>query len=100
MLGFYGLLFAFMFIYLHSRFRTSSKVLALLKTDWAAAEPTHAGLVGTAQEKIARLAVEIPVKSQAQSVIKTVTPDTRTQVVAMGKRGLGIADIARSTGLP
>jgi DNA-directed RNA polymerase specialized sigma24 family protein len=100
MLGLYGLLFAFMFLYLHNRFRMSSKVLALLKTDWAAAESTHADLVGTAQEKIARLAVEIPVKAQSQPVVKTVTSDTRTQVVAMGKRGLGVAEIARTTGLP
>jgi DNA-directed RNA polymerase specialized sigma24 family protein len=100
MLGLYGLLFAGMFLYLHSRFRTSSKILALLKTDWAVAESTHAGLVETAQEKIARLAMELPVKTQAQPVIKTVTSDTRTQVVAMGKRGVGIAEIARTTGLP
>ena len=99
-LGLYGLLFAFMFVYLHGRFRASSKILALLKTDWAAAESTHADLVGTAQEKIARLAVEIPVKAQSQPVVKTVTSDTRTQVVAMGKRGLGVAEIARTMGLP
>lgn len=100
MLGLYGLLFAFMFLYLHSRFRASAKILALLKTDWAAAESTHADLVGTAQEKIARLAVEIPVKTQSQPTAKSVTSDTRTQVVSLGKRGLGVAEIARTTGLP
>ena len=100
-LALYGLLFALMFLYLHSRFRTSLKVLALLKNDWALAESSHAGLVETAQEKIARLSLEMPGKSHAQPpAIKTVTSDTRTQVVAMGKRGLGITEIARTIGLP
>jgi DNA-directed RNA polymerase specialized sigma24 family protein len=100
MLGLYGLLFAFMFVYVHNRFKTSAKILALLKTDWASAELTHADLVGTAQEKIAQLRLELPVKTQAQPVMKSVNSDTRTQVVAMGKRGLGVAEIARTTGLP
>ena len=100
-LGLYGLLFAFMFLYLHDRFRTSSRVLSLLKTDWADAESKHSELVGTAQERIARLSVEIPARTQAPpQVMKSVTSDTRTQVVAMGKRGLGLAEIARNTGLP
>lgn len=100
-LGLYGLLFAFMFVYLHNRFRTSSKVLALLKTDWADAESKHSEMVETAQERLARLSVEIPARAQAQpQVIKSVNSDTRTQVVAMGKRGLGLAEIARNTGLP
>jgi DNA-directed RNA polymerase specialized sigma24 family protein len=100
-LGLYGLLFAFMFLYLHNRFRMSSRVLALLKNDWADAESKHSELVGTAQERIARLSVEIPARAQAMPpVAKTVTPDTRTQVVAMGKRGLGLSEIARNTGLP
>ena len=95
----YGLLFAFTFLYLHNRFRTSSKVLALLKNDWATAASSHAGLVETAQDQIARLSVEAPPRMQAP-VMQMVTSDTRTQVVAMGKRGLGIGEIARTTGLP
>ena len=101
MLGLYGLLFAFTFLYLHNRFRTSSRVLSLLKNDWADAESKHSELVETAQERIARLSSEIPVMVQAQpAAIRTITSDTRTQVVAMGKRGLGLAEIARNTGLP
>jgi DNA-directed RNA polymerase specialized sigma24 family protein len=100
-LGLYGLLFAFMFVYLHSRFRTSSRVLSLLKTDWAHADSKHSELVGTAQERIARLSIEIPARAQAEpQLMKAVTADTRTQVVAMGKRGLGLPEIARNTGLP
>lgn len=101
MLALYGLLFVYMFLYLHNRFRTSSRVLSLLKNDWADAESKHSDLVETAQDRISRLSVEIPARVQAQPpVIRTVTSDTRTQVVAMGKRGLGVAEIARSTGLP
>lgn len=100
-LALYGLLFVYMFLFLHNRFKTSSRVLSLLKNDWADAESKHAGLVETAQDRISRLSVQIPARAQAQTpVIKTVTSDTRTQVVAMGKRGLGVAEIARNTGLP
>ena len=100
-LGLYGLLFAFMFLYLHNRFRTSTRVLSLLKNDWADAESKHSELVGTAQERISRLSVEIPARAKAEPpAMKTVSSDTRTQVVAMGKRGLGLAEIARNTGLP
>ncbi len=99
-LALYGLVFAYMFLYLHNRFRTSSRVLSLLKNDWANAESRHAGLVESAQERIARLAVEIPAKAPPQVITKSVTADMRTQVEAMGKRGLGIAEIARNTGLP
>jgi DNA-directed RNA polymerase specialized sigma24 family protein len=100
-LGLYGLLFAFTFLYLHNKFKASQKILKLLVTDWAAAESTHADMVGTAQEKIARLSVEIPKRAQAQvPAVNTVTSDTRTQVVSMGKRGMGVSEIARNTGLP
>ena len=100
-LALYGLLFAVTFLYLHNRFRMSSRVLSLLKNDWASAESKHSSLVETAQERIARLSVELPVRASAEpQAVKPVTSDTRTQVVAMGKRGLGLAEIARSTGLP
>jgi len=98
-LGLYGLLFAFMFLYLHGRFRASNKVLALIKTDWAAAESKHTGLVETAQDHLSRLTVEGPARAQTP-VAMPVSTDTRTQVIAMGKKGLGITEISRSTGLP
>jgi DNA-directed RNA polymerase specialized sigma24 family protein len=100
-LGLYGLLFAFMFLYVHNRFKMSTRVLSLLKNDWADAESKHSELVETAQERIARLSVEIPARAPApEPALRSVTSDTRTQVVAMGKRGLGLAEIARNTGLP
>ena len=58
MLGLYGLLFAFVFLYLHTRFKTSSRVLSLLTNDWADAESKHANLVETAHGRIARLSVD------------------------------------------
>src|ERR1043165_1514137 len=100
MLGLYGLLFAFTFLYLHNRFKVSSRVLSVLKNDWADAESKHSELVGTAQDRIARLSVELPRVQAQPAMLKTVTSDTRNQVVAMGKRGLGLAEIARNTGLP
>ncbi len=100
-LALYGLLFAVMFLYVHNRFKMSTRVLSLLKNDWADADSKHSELVGTAQDRIARLSVEMPARTQAPVLaLAAVTSDTRTQVVAMGKRGLGLAEIARNTGLP
>lgn len=100
-LGLYGLLFAFLFLYVHNRFSASTRVLSLLKNDWADADSKHSELVDSAQERIGRLSVEFPGRAQAQPpVSRTVTSDTRTQVVSMGRKGLGLAEIARNTGLP
>ena len=99
-LGLYGLLFAFTFVYLHSRFRASARVLGLIKTDWAAAASKHTGLVESAQDQISRLSVETPARAQVlTSVQPAVTTDTRNQIVAMARKGLPVTEIARSVGL-
>ena len=103
-LALYGLLFAAMFLYLHGRFRAASRALGFLKKDWASAQTEHTGLVEMARRRLTGLtAPETPAPktpSPMAPVRQPVNADTRSQVVAMGKRGLGTSEIARSTGLP
>ena len=97
-LGLYGLLFASMFLFLHSQSRRTDRVFQTLKTEWNAADSRHVGLVESAQESFHRLAAQ-PARVAAHATQASVTVDTRTQVVAMAKRGLPVLDIARSCGL-
>ena len=80
--------------YVHAKFRNAGRSLRVLQTEWETAESKHAGFVGKAQEQMSKLALPtIPPQSAA------VTLDTRKQVLALGRRGLGISEIARSCGL-
>ena len=104
-LALYVLLFAGMFLYLHGRFRAASRTLGFLKKDWASAQSEHSNLVEMARRRLATLQKSEPapqpkVVMPPMPVRQPVNTDTRSQVVAMGKRGMGTAEIARSAGLP
>lgn len=103
-LALYGLLFAAMFLYLHGRFRAASRALGFLKKDWATAQTEHTGLVEVARKRLAGLTNPEPPPPKVVTPVATtrllLNPDTRSQVVAMGKRGLATSEIAKSTGLP
>ena len=102
-LALYAVLFAGMFFYLHNRFRMASRVLGFLKQDWASAQSDHSSLVEAARERLATLQPEAPAQKEAVPMVaprQSFNADTRTQVVAMGKRGVPTSEIARSTGLP
>jgi hypothetical protein len=100
-LALYGLLTVLILTYVHSRFRVAAKMLKALQAEWSSAESTHATLVGTAQEQLAKLTVPAP--PLTMNIPATWTRPfgfhVRNQVVAMAKRGIGIADIARNSGL-
>ena len=99
-LALYGLLFVFVFAYLHSRFKTANRLLRTLNTEWTAAESRHVGLFETAQQSLGSLSKIAAHPAKAEVVSREpVSVDTRTQVIAMAKRGLPILDIARSCGL-
>ena len=100
-LALYGLLTVLILGYVHSRFRAAAKTLKLLQAEWTSAESAHASLIGTAQEQLAKLTVPAPASTMTIPVTRTrpVGFDVRNQVVAMAKRGIGIADIARNSGL-
>ena len=94
----YGVLFAFAFAYVRARFDKAGRTLQGLTQEWNSAATTHTGLLQNAHEGIARLAAE-PVRPPV-IMHPPVTLDTRSQVVAMGKRGCSPSEIARSCGLP
>jgi hypothetical protein len=100
-LALYGLLTVLILTYVHSRFRVAAKTLKVLQAEWTSAESAHATLVGTAQEQLAKLTVPAPPPAMTLPVTRTrpVGFDVRNQVVALAKRGIGIADIARNSGL-
>ena len=94
-LALYGLLTVVLLVYVQAKFRSATKVLQILQTEWDSADSRHAGFVGRAQEQIAKLAVPaaVPVKSAS------VNFDTRNQVVAMGKKGFTAIEIAKTCSL-
>jgi hypothetical protein len=97
-LALYGVLTALMLTYMHAKFRTATKALKLIQTEWQTAESRHAGFVGAAQEQLSKLATTPPVP--VMPIRHTaVNFDLRNQVVAMAKRGIAGPDIARSCGL-
>jgi len=104
-LALYGLIFAGMFLYLHGRFRAATRTLGFLKKDWASAQTEHSSLVEMARRRLATLQKAEPAP-QPKVVLppmptrQSLNTDTRSQVLAMGKRGMGTAEIARATGLP
>jgi hypothetical protein len=96
-LALYGVLTLMVLAYVHMRFRSAAKMLQMLQTQWASADSRHAGFVGKAQEQISKLAVPVAV---APVVKKTpVSFDMRNQVIALGKKGLSVVEIAKSCGM-
>jgi hypothetical protein len=102
-LAMYGLLTLLILTYVHARFRVAAKTLKMLQTEWSSAESKHARIVGVAQEQLSKLAVPAPAPAMpsAPPAMRTaaINFDTRNQVVTMAKRGIGITDIARNSGL-
>ena len=103
-LGLYGLLFVCIFVYVHMKFRKADRMLKALKNEWSGAESKHAGLIQFAQHRITRLGpqsdVVKPIPSAQPVSQQGVSPDTRNQIAAMGRRGFPASEIARSCGLP
>jgi len=100
-LALYGLLTVLILTYVHSRFRVAAKTLKALQAEWTSAESAHASLVGTVHEQLSKLTVPAPPPTMPRPVTSTrpVGFNVRNQVAAMAKRGIGIADIARNSGL-
>jgi hypothetical protein len=94
-LALYGLLTILILVYVQTKFRSATKILEILQTEWDTADSRHAGFVGKAQEQIAKLAAPAPSPSKPASI----NFDMRNQVVAMGKKGFTAIDIAKTCGL-
>ncbi len=96
-LALYGLMTVTLLLYVQSKFRHATKVLQALQLEWSSADTRHAGFVGKAQEQIAKLATPAPATNPLKT--SSVNVDTRTQVIAMGKKGFTAPEIARTCGL-
>jgi hypothetical protein len=96
-LGLYGLLMLLLVAYVHSKFRTASKTLKLLQTEWQSAESKHSSVVGIARERLSKL--NAPAQAAPLAVSGTLGSEMRNQIVAMAKRGTAANDIARTCGL-
>ena len=96
-----GLLTVLIVTYVHAKFRVATKALKSMQAEWANAETTHASFVGVAQQHLAKLAAPPPPPMVPMPTARgaSVGFDVRNQVIAMAKRGIGIADIARNSGL-
>lgn len=101
LLGLYGVVTIVVLTYVHTKFRVATKTLKLLQNEWNTADSRHANFVGAAQQQISKLALTPPPAPPPAAVVvrHAVGFDTRNQVVAMAKRGIGLGDIARSCGL-
>jgi hypothetical protein len=102
-LAFYGFLTLMVIAYVHVKFRTASKGLKLLQTEWSKAQSNHDTIVGAAQEKLSKLS-NVTAFSRPTPAVPTLKTgnigfEMRHQIVGMAKRGMKAADIARSCGL-
>jgi hypothetical protein len=93
----YGVITIVILTYVRKRFRLAADTLKLLKTEWDTAESRHASFVGNARQQISKLAVPPPPAAVVRHA--ALGFDTRTQVVAMAKRGINVTDIARACAL-
>ena len=100
-LGVYGLLIGAVVFYVYRKFNGASLLLRSLSKDWASAENSHKGLLDEAREHVSKLATA-PAPSLAVSLSgpRSVTFDIRNQVIAMGRKGVVAADIARACAMP
>jgi hypothetical protein len=91
----YGLLMLSLLLYVHSKFRSASKTLTELRTEWQSAASQHSSFVGLAQERLAALSRPTPLIARTSGL----GADIRNHIVAMAKRGTAVHDIARTCGL-
>ena len=100
-LGFYGLIIAAVILYVYRKFSGTNLLLESLKKDWESAENSHSTMLKQAKEHVSKLAVA-PAASPAlvPAAKRSVTFDTRNQVIAMGRKGLTTSDISRACAMP
>ena len=100
-LAFYGLIIVAVLLYVYRKFSGASLLLQGLQKDWKSAEFNHIKLLDQAKEHVTKLSVPAPVAPSAVSTTpRSVSFDTRNQVIAMGRKGFSAADISRACSMP
>jgi hypothetical protein len=85
--------------YVHNKFKNARHALLALQSQWTTAESRHAGFVDKAHEQISNMSKQA-ISAQPATKPAAMTPDARKQILAMGKRGINVAEIARACNLP
>ena len=97
----YGILIAAGLFYVYRKFSGAGRLLERLKKDWDSAQSGHQNLLAAAKEQVRKLA---PAPAAAFAIAaagtRSVTFDTRNQVIAMGRKGFVTRDIARACAMP
>src|SRR6516162_4640082 len=94
-LAFYGLLIVAILLYVYRKFSGANLLLQSLQKDWASADLNHSKLLSQAKEHVTKLSVPAAVApSTVSTTPRSVSFDTRNQVIAMGRKGFSAADIA------
>jgi hypothetical protein len=100
-LAFYGLIIVAVLLYVYRKFSGANLLLQSLQKDWASAELTHSRMLDQAKEHVTKLSVPAAVPPAPPSTTpRSVSFDTRNQVIAMGRKGFSAADIARACSMP
>ena len=98
-LGFYGLINVAVLLYLYRKFSGTKLLLDSLKKDWDSAEESHSKLLKQAKDHVSKLTPAAP-SSAISSTARSVTFDTRNQLIAMSRKGFAPGDIARACAMP
>jgi hypothetical protein len=96
-LALYGVMMVLVMAYVHTKFRAAAKTLKVLEKDWQSAESAHSSILGVAKEQLSKVKAAPAAAPMARTA--AIGSDLRHQVVAMAKRGIAPADIARSCSL-
>ena len=102
-LALYGIVITAVALFVYRKFAGASMLLSSLRTDWASAEASHKSLIDVAKDHVSRLATSGPAASKPEPFLtgaRSVTFDTRNQIVAMAKKGFNSVDIARACAMP
>ena len=100
-LGFYGLIIVAVLLYVYRKFSAAHLLLDSLKKDWESADLNHNKLLMQAKDHVSKLTpAVVPEPAFAAAGPRSVTFDTRNQVISMGRKGFSPADISRACSMP
>ena len=100
-LGVYGLIIVAVLLYVYRKFSGTHLLLESLKKDWEFAEKNHSTLLNEAKEHVSKFSPTAAAPTPAIAAgARSVTFDTRNQIIAMGRKGLSVADISRACAMP
>jgi hypothetical protein len=97
-LGLYGLIIAGVLLYVYRKFSGAHLLLQSLKKDWESADLNHSSLLLQARDHVNKLAPAMA--SPATAGTRSITFDTRNQVISMGRKGFTACDISRACSMP